>query len=152
MAQELSMKSRGRLLVLMISVPVLAFAVVGGFMGRAMAQQESYQFLRIFEDVVTLIVNNYVEEVQPEKVMRGAMHGLADGLDPDSSYLDVTQVKVFERADALASGRTGIELTRQYYLRVVAARDGSPAARAGLRPGDYIRAIDGESTRDTTVY
>ena len=146
------MKSRGRLLVLMISVPVLAFAVVGGFMGRAMAQQESYQFLRIFEDVVTLIVNNYVEEVQPDKVMRGAMHGLADGLDPDSAYLDAEQVKVFERNESLASGRTGLELTRQYYLRVVAARDGSPAARAGLRPGDYVRAIDGQSTRDASVY
>jgi carboxyl-terminal processing protease len=146
------MKSRGRLLVLMISVPVLAFAVVGGFMGRAMAQQESYQFLRIFEDVVTLIVNNYVEEVQPDKVMRGAMHGLADGLDPDSAYLDAEQVKVFERNESLASGRTGLEITRQYYLRVVAALDGSPAARAGLRPGDYIRAIDGQSTRDTSVY
>jgi carboxyl-terminal processing protease len=152
MAQEFSMKSRGRLLVLMISVPVLAFAVIGGFMGRAMAQQESYQFLRIFEDVVTLIVNNYVEEVQPDKVMHGAMHGLADGLDPDSAYLDVNQVKVFEKSDSLAAGRTGIELTRQYYLRVIAARDGSPAARAGLRPGDYIRAIDGQSTRDTSVY
>lgn len=146
------MKSRGRLIVLMISVPVLAFAVIGGFMGRAMAQQESYQFLRIFEDVVTLIVNNYVEEVQPDKVMGGAMHGLADGLDPDSAYLDVNQVKGFEQTEAIASGRTGIELTRQYYLRVVAARDGSPAARAGLRPGDYIRAIDGQSTRDTSVY
>jgi carboxyl-terminal processing protease len=152
MAQEFSKKSRGRLLVLMISVPVLAFAVIGGFMGRALAQQDSYQFLRIFEDVVTLIVNNYVEEVQPDKIMGGAMHGLADGLDPDSAYLDVSQVKVFEKADSLATGRTGIELTRQYYLRVIAARDGSPAARAGLRPGDYIRAIDGQSTRDTSVY
>jgi carboxyl-terminal processing protease len=131
---------------------VLAFAIVGGFMGRAMAQQESYQFLRIFEDVVTLIVNNYVEEVQPDKVMKGAMHGLADGLDPDSAYLDAEQVKLFDRNGGLASGRTGLEITRQYYLRVVAARDGSPAARAGLRPGDYIRAIDGQSTRDTSVY
>jgi carboxyl-terminal processing protease len=152
MAQEFSMKSRGRLLVLMISVPVLAFAVIGGFMGRAMAQQESYQFLRIFEDVVTLIVNNYVEEVQPDKIMRGAMHGLADGLDPDSAYLDAEQVKVFERNEALDSGRTGLEITRQYYLRVIAALDGSPAARAGLRPGDYVRAIEGQSTRDTSVY
>ncbi len=108
--------SRGRLLVLLISVPVLAFAVIGGFMGRAMAQQESYQFLRIFEDVVTLIVNNYVEEVQVDKVMKGAMHGLAEGLDPDSAYLDVGQVKTFERNEALASGRTGIELTRRYLL------------------------------------
>ncbi len=146
------MKSRGRLLVLLISVPVLAFSIIGGFMGRALAQQESYQFLRIFEDVVTLIVNNYVEEVQPDKIMRGAMHGLADGLDPDSAYLDAEQAKVFERNESLASGHTGLEITRQYYLRVVAARDGSPAARAGLRPGDYIRAIDGQSTRDTSVY
>jgi carboxyl-terminal processing protease len=144
--------SRSRLLVLLISVPVLAFAVVGGYMGRAMAQQESYQPLRIFEDVVTLIVNNYVEEVQVDKVMKGAMHGLADGLDPDSAYLDVNQVKVFDRNDAIAAGRTGLELTRQYYLRVIAARDNSPAARAGLRPLDYIRAIDGQSTRDTSVY
>jgi carboxyl-terminal processing protease len=144
--------SRGRLLVLLVSVPVLAFAVVGGFMGRAMAQQESYQPLRIFEDVVTLIVNSYVEEVQVDKVMRGAMHGLADGLDPDSAYLDANQVKLFERTESIASGRTGLELTRQYYLRVIAARDGSPAGRAGLRPGDYVRAIDGLSTRDTSVY
>jgi carboxyl-terminal processing protease len=151
--EETEMKpSRGRLLVLLISVPVLAFAVIGGFLGRAMAQQESYQPLRIFEDVVTLIVNNYVEEVQVDKVMRGAMHGLADGLDPDSAYLDAGQVKLFERSDSIASGKTGLELTRQYYLRVIAARDGSPAARAGLQPGDYIRAIDGQSTRDTSVY
>lgn len=146
------MRSRGRLLVLGVSLPILAFAVIGGFLGRAMAQQESYQFLRIFEDVVTLIVNNYVEEVEIDKVMHGAMHGLADGLDPDSAYLDAAEVKAFDSKEALPAGRTGIELTRQYYLRVIAARDGSPAARAGLRPGDYIRAIDGQSTRDTSVY
>jgi carboxyl-terminal processing protease len=152
MAQELAMKSRGRLSILLVSIPVLAFAVVGGFMGQAIARQESYQYLRIFEDVVTLIMNNYVEEVQVDKVMQGAMHGLADGLDPDSAYLDVNQIKTFEKSDVVGSGRTGLELTRQYYLRVIAARDGSPAARAGLRPGDYIRAIDGQSTRDTSVY
>jgi carboxyl-terminal processing protease len=147
------MRSRGRLGVLIVSVPVLAFAVIGGFMGNAMARQNSYQYLRIFEDVVTLIVNNYVEEVQVDKVMRGAMHGLADGLDPDSAFLDAGQVKQFDGPDVPAgTGQTGLELTRQYYLRVIAARDGSPAARTGLRPGDYIRAIDGQSTRDTSVY
>ena len=147
------MKIRGRVLVLAVSVPVIAFAVIGGFLGNsALAREDSYQYLRIFEDVVSLIVNNYVEEVNVDKVMHGAMHGLADGLDPDSAFLDVAQVKVLDQGDAGGAAQTGLEVTRQYYLRVIASRDGSPAARAGLMPGDYIRAIDGQSTRDTTVY
>jgi len=153
MAQELTMNRRGRLIVLALSIPIVVFAAVGGFMSRAMAaREESYQHLRIFEDVVTLISNNYVEDVDVNKVMHGAMHGLADGLDPDTAYLDVTQVQAFEKNDGLPEGQTGLELTRQYYLRVISARDGSPAARAGLQPGDYIRAIDGQSTRDTSVF
>lgn len=146
------MKIRGRALVLAVSLPVIAFAVVGGFMSKAMARQDSYQYLRIFEDVVSLILQNYVEEVNVDKVMNGAMHGLADGLDADSAYLDPAQVRVLDKGDNGGAGQTGLELTRQYYLRVIAARDGSPAAKAGLMPGDYIRAIDGQSTRDTTVY
>ena len=146
------MKIRGRVLVLAISMPVIAFAVVGGFMSKAVAREQSYQYLRIFEDVVSLILNNYVEEVNVDKVMHGAMHGLADGLDPDSAYLAVAQVKVLDKGDLGGAAQTGLEITRQYYLRVVAARDGSPAAKAGLMPGDYIRAIDGQSTRDVTVY
>jgi len=146
------MKIRGRALVLAVSMPIIAFAVVGGFMSKAMAREDSYQYLRIFEDVISLILNNYVEEVNVDKVMHGAMHGLADGLDPDSAYLDVNQVKVADKGDTGGAAQTGIELTRQYYLRVIASRDGSPAAKAGLLPGDYIRAIDGQSTRDTSVY
>jgi len=146
------MKIRGRVVVLAVSMAVVAFAVVGGFMSKASARQDSYQYLRTFEDVVSLILNNYVEDVNIDKVMHGAMHGLADGLDPDSAFFDAGQVKVFEKGDLGGPGQTGLELTRQYYLRVIAARDGSPAAKAGLMPGDYIRAIDGQSTRDTSVY
>jgi carboxyl-terminal processing protease len=146
------MKSRGRLFVLIVSLPIIAFAVVGGFMGKAMAQDEAYRPLRIFEDVITLIMNNYVEEIDTNKVMHGAMHGLADGLDPDSAYLDANQAKAYEKNEASGTAGIGLELTRRYYLAVIAARDGSPAATAGLRPGDYIRAIDAQSTRDVPVY
>ena len=66
---------------------------------------QSDWFLRIFEDVVTLIVNNYVEEVQVDKVMKGAMHGLAEGLDPDSAYLNVGQVKPSRRRTWSGRGR-----------------------------------------------
>src|SRR6185503_12423610 len=146
------MSSRTRAIVMTISAPVIAFAIVGGFLGRVMAREDTYQHLKIFDDVVSMISNSYVEEADMEKVMRGAMHGLAEGLDPDSAYLTPDQVKQVENGAALAPGGVGIELTRQYYLRVIAARDNSPAAKAGLRTGDYIRAINDVPTREMSVW
>ena len=77
------MTSRTRLWVLLISTPVIAFAVIGGYLGQVMAKDETYQHLRVFEDVVSLVLNNYVEEVDVKQAMRGAMRGLADGLDAE---------------------------------------------------------------------
>jgi len=85
-------------------------------------------------------------------VMDGAMRGLADGLDPDSAFLNPSQVKSVESGEALPDGDVGIELTRRYYLYVIAARDGSPAHKAGLRTADTIRAIGGKPTRDLSVF
>ena len=147
------MSSRTRLIVMSISAPVIAFAIVGGFLGKVMAGQDApYQHLKIFDDVVTMISSQYVEEVNIDKVMYGAMHGLADGLDPDSAYLTPAQVKQVEAGTPLPPAGVGLELTRQYYLRVIAARDNSPAAKAGLRTGDYIRAINDLPTREMSVW
>ena len=146
------MTSRTRLLVLSVTAPVIAFAVIGGLLGKAWAREETYQHLRVFEDVVSLISGNYVEDANLARVMRGAMRGLAEGLDPDSAYLAPDEAKQHESSEKPAGGETGIELTRTYYLRVIAARDGSPAARAGLRSGDFLRAIDGKPTREMSVY
>ncbi len=146
------MTSRTRLSVLLISTPVLAFVVVGGLLGKASTGDATFQHLRVFEDVVSLIMSNYVETAKVDKVMEGAMRGLADGLDPDSAYLNAAQTKLVDPGEKQAPGDVGIELTRQYYLRVIAARDGSPADKAGLRTGDYVRAIDNKPTRDLSVW
>jgi carboxyl-terminal processing protease len=138
--------------VMAVSAPVIAFAIVGGFLGKVMAREDTYQHLKIFDDVVGLISSNYVEEVNLDKVMNGAMRGLADGLDPDSAFLSPEEVAQVESNVPLPSGDVGIELTRQYYLRVIAARDGSPAAKAGLRTGDYVRAINDLPTREMSVW
>jgi carboxyl-terminal processing protease len=146
-----AMTTRTRLSILLISTPLLAFIVLGGLRGRASDGDETFQHLRVFEDVVSLILNNYVEDAKVDKVMEGAMRGLADGLDPDSAYLTAADMKTLKAA-AAPTGDVGIELTRQYYLRVIATRDNSPAARAGLQTGDYVRAIDGKPARDLSVY
>jgi carboxyl-terminal processing protease len=146
------MSSRTRLIVLSITAPVIAFAIIGGFLGKVLAREDGYQNLRIFDDVTQLITNNYVEPVNVDKVMTGAMRGLAESLDPDSAFLSPQEVKQAESGTPLPAGDLGLELTRQYYLRVIAARDNSPAAKAGLRTGDFIRMIDNQPTRDMSVW
>jgi carboxyl-terminal processing protease len=146
------MTSRSRLLVLAISTPIIAFAFIGGYLGQALAKDDTYQHLRVFEDVVSLVINNYVEPVDVREAMKGAMRGLADNLDPDSAFLTPDLVRSREANDPGGAAEVGIDVTRQYYLRVVSARDGSPAAKAGIRPCDFIRAIDNRPTRDMSAY
>ena len=146
------MTSRTRALVLTISIPVIMFAILGGYLGQALAKDDTYQHLRVFEDVISLVLNNYVEPVDVKQAMKGAMKGLADGLDPESAFLTPDLVKAMEGNTSAGAANVGIDLTRQYYLRVISARDGSPAAKAGIRSGDFIRAIDNRPTRDMSAF
>jgi carboxyl-terminal processing protease len=146
------MTSRSRLIVLLISTPVILLVVVGGVLSRAMGREESYGPMKTFDEVVTLILNNYVESVEPDRIMQGAMRGLAEGLDADSAWLTPEETKSVLRKSADPKGGIGVELTRQYWLRVITAREGSPAAKAGLRTGDFIRAIDDQPTREMSAW
>src|SRR5262245_21991858 len=146
------MTSRTRLWVLLSSTPVIVFAIIGGYLGQAMAKDDTYQHLRVFEDVVSLVLNNYVEEVDVKKAMKGAMNGLADNLDADSAFLPPNVASAYESNAAPGPPDVGLELSRQYCRRIVTVRDGSPAAKAGLRTGDFIRAIDKRSTKDISTF
>ena len=80
--------------------------------------------------------------------MAGARLGMADALDGDSSYLDAEQYKLVQQPLAETDADVGLVLTRRFaFLMVVAARPGSPAAKAGLQPGDLVKAIDERHTR-----
>jgi carboxyl-terminal processing protease len=146
------MSSSARRLVLWISAPVLAFVLLGGVLNNVTAREDTMGHLRVFNDVVERISENYVEKADMDKVMAGAMHGLVEGLDPDSAVLDPDQVKQIESNATLPAGDVGLDLTRQYYLRVIASRDNSPAAKAGIRTGDYVRLIGDKPTREMSVF
>lgn len=148
------MSLKTRLFVLLLSTPVLAFVLVGGLMGQSTiaSGEDRFAHVAVFQDVLDLVMRSYVTEVKPDRVMEGALRGLADGLDPDNAYLTAAMVRQVEAGDAEPDADVGISMTRQYYLRVVATRDGSPGAKAGLQTGDYIRGIDGKATRDMSVF
>ena len=127
------MTSRTRLWVLVVSTPVIVFALVGGYLGQAMAKDDTYQHLRVFEDVVSHVVNNYVEEVDVKQAMRGAMRGLADGARPDSAYLTPDLVKTVESNTQRGPGRhrarahPAVLPARRLGARRIAGRQGRPA-------------------------
>ena len=140
-------------MVFLVSTPLVMLVTVGGLIGPPKAAtQQSLPELRILGDVVGLINNAYVEPVDIDKVMDGAMRGLAEGLDPSSAFLVPDEVRADRDQGAAAGRRYRPDGERQFYLRVMGVRDGSPAARAGLQSGDYIRMIDAKPTRDMSAF
>ena len=148
------MSRRTRLLAVYASTPLVVLVLVGGLLGaaRPATGQQGFEHLPVFWDVVRHTLGAYVEPPDIEKVMDGAMRGLTDSLDPMSSYLTPADVRAVESGAALPDADPGITVSKQFYLRVVGLRDNSPAARAGLRSGDFIREVDGVPTRDMSVH
>lgn len=142
---------RARHVILASSIPFVLYAILGGFLVRALARDSAYRYLSVFQDVVTLIMNNYIDPPEMDQVMDGAIRGMMDALDPDSAYLTPEEFEAFKSADTHSRAGIGVEVTKRYYLQVVSVLPGSPAEKAGLLPGDLIKSIDGENTRELNL-
>jgi carboxyl-terminal processing protease len=148
------MSRRTRLLAVFTSTPLVILVLVGGMLGaaRPVTGQQGFDHLPVFGDVVRLTLAAYVETPDVDKIMDGAMRGLTDNLDPISSYLPPDEVRAVDAGTALPPADPGFTISKQFYIRIIGLREDSPAARAGLRSGDYIREIDGVPTRDMSVH
>jgi len=147
------MLRRLRVLVLLVSTPLVVLVLVGGLLGTVgPTAQTATEDLRVFDDVIRLIFGAYVEPASVDDVMDGAMRGLTDSLDSSTSYLTPEEVRSIDDDAPLPTGDLGLTVTRQYYLRIVGVEDGSPAALAGLRSGDFIRTIGDIPTRDMSAF
>lgn len=145
------MSPRSRLLVALASTALIGYVALGSLLGRVLGDT-SYGQLAIFNEVVRLVVEAYVEPVNLDRAMAGARLGLGDALDGDSGYLDGEEFRLYQQPARDGDADIGVVLTRRFsFLMVVSTRPGSPAEKAGLRPGDILRAIDGRHSRPLAV-
>ena len=141
------MTHRTRLLVALVSTGLIGYLAIGSFLGRVLGDT-SYGQLAIFNEVVRLVIDSYVEPVNLGRAIAGARLGMADALDGDSAYLDADQFRLYQEPVKEGEADVGLVLTRRFaFVMVVAARPGSPAEKGGLRPGDLVKSIDERHTR-----
>lgn len=148
------MSFRTKFALVVLSATLALYTVVGGWLSTSAQQQnDPGAQLRIFENVLQHIQNDYVDEPNMEKVRAGALRGLAYGLDPYSTYLTADQVRDFRSGAGKEQVGIGAELSQvSSYLYVIAPVKGSPADQAGVRAGDIIEYIDNKATRDISLY
>ena len=146
------MSKTTKLIVLTLSFVLATFAVVGGLGVRANTNDDgSYRQLGVYSEVLSRIRTEYVEEPNIPNVTSGALHGLLESLDANSSYLDPTEYKDYkQRKEGKAS--IGAAVSKRYgYAAVIAVIPGGPADKAEIESGDIIEAIEGKTTRDMSL-
>src|SRR6266849_84828 len=139
--------------VLVSSAAVLLFMVVGGLDGvRASSNDGAYRQLQVYSEVLSRVRSEYVEEPNIPLVTDGALHGLLESLDANSSYLSPTEYKEYKSHRSEARGEIGAAVSKRFgYAAVVSVIPGGPADKAGLQATDIIEAIEGKSTREISL-
>ncbi|CAI3937602.1 MULTISPECIES: S41 family peptidase [Commensalibacter] len=113
---------------------------------------ETYRLLTLFGDVFERVRANYVEPVSDRDLITNALNGMLTGLDPHSSYMTEKQYHNMEIQTKGEFGGLGLEVQEEDgHIKVVSPIDGTPAARAGIKAGDYIIAIDGKNIDGTPL-
>ena len=128
---------------------VLTLSLGGGVASKGNDSAATYENLKLFTEVLSIIQSQYVDEVPPKDIIYSAIRGTLRGLDAHSSFLDPEMYREMQVETTGSFGGLGIELTlRDDVLTVVAPIEGTPAYRAGIQPGDRIVKIEGLTTKD----
>ncbi|HWW15780.1 MAG TPA: S41 family peptidase [Candidatus Dormibacteraeota bacterium] len=147
----MSMKIKAAILV--SSFAVLLFVVAGSFGGvHASSNDGSYRQMQVYSEVLSRVQSEYVEDPNIPKVTDGALHGLVESLDANSSYLTAAAYKAYKAHKAEAKGEIGATVSKRFgYADVVSVLPGSPAEKAGIEATDIFESIEGQSTRDMSL-
>jgi carboxyl-terminal processing protease len=149
------MTNRVRATLIAVSLVLLSYVVVGGLLGKGAASSSSektYRDLGVYSEVLNRIKQEYVTDPDMKKVTDGAIRGLLESLDPYSTYLTPEQYQDYLQHPDVGPADVGIFASKRMgYATVVAVLPGSPAEKAGVKPGDLIDEIDGAPTRQSSV-
>jgi carboxyl-terminal processing protease len=133
----------------------LGFALgqFGWFGVHAGGQQDgAYSQIRVYQQVLRRIQSDYVTDPNMQKVTTGALHGLLESLDADSSYLSPTEYKIFKQRPTTGVAQIGVTVSKRYgYAAVVDVLPNSPADHEHINDGDVIEAIGDQSTRELSL-
>ena len=129
-----------------------ALFTLGWWVGRGGASGDLYGNLDLFVEIVHKVEQNYVDPVQPEQLVDGALKGMMRTLDPYSQYLSAKDFANLKTTTEGTFGGIGVVVSvRENYPTVISPIEGSPAFLAGLRSGDQIVKVDGKSTAGLTI-
>ena len=118
----------------------------------AALDRQSYKNLKLFNEILDMVQKNYVEPVEQKTLIQGAINGMMKSLDPHSSFMTQDMYKELEVETRGSFGGIGIEITiLKDVLTVVSPIEDTPAFQAGIKAGDQIIKIDGQSTKDITI-
>lgn len=150
------MKPRIRLLPIVTVLLVIALMFTSAALIKTQkvyaAKTDRYQDLDLFTNAMYLIENSYVEPVDEKKLIYGAIKGMAGELDPHSVFMEPKTLKEFEVETQGEFGGLGITIgMKDKVLTVIAPLEDTPAYKKGIKAGDQIIKIDGQSTANITI-
>jgi carboxyl-terminal processing protease len=133
----------------------LILFLMGAFSAPAFAditqveKEKTYKQLEIFANILSILQENYVDEIDTQKAVDGAIQGLLLSLDPHSSYLKPEEFQDLQEETSGSFSGVGIEITiKDGILTVVSPIEGTPADKAGIKANDLIVEIEGKKTKD----
>jgi carboxyl-terminal processing protease len=152
------MSKKLQVLLLSSSMLVIVFALIGGLGVHAASGSNSssadnaYTHMQVYSEVLHRIRTEYVEEPNMSAVTNGALHGLLESLDANSSYLSPSEYKLFKQMKQDGKADIGATVSKRFgYAAVVSVIPGGPADKAGIVAGDILEVVDGASTHDLSL-
>lgn len=136
-----------------VVIGILVSVLIGGITFRVLAlPQKAYENIRIFTDAISIVQDNYTEEVDPKNLIYGAIKGMVQGLDPHSSFMTPEDYKEMQVETKGVFGGIGIEIgIRDGVLTVISPIEDTPAFRVGIKAGDKIVKIGDKPTKDMAI-